>query len=198
MGGEPIRPRQHIYFCLALLMFFSACSLVDDLERQRQLLDGLALLQQGDFDGSLKAFETVAAIAQDQPPADAANYHMGLVYAHWQNPKRDRPKAMGAFSRVISRFPDSPWAGQAKIWIGVLREAEESKQEIERSKQLIEKTRQEAERSQQEAERSRQEAERSRQAAEKSKQEIERTNQILEKSRQVDIEIEQKRRERVK
>jgi tetratricopeptide (TPR) repeat protein len=191
MGGEPIRPRQHIYFCLALLMFFSACSLVDDLERQRQLQDGLALLQQGDFNGSLRAFETVAAIAQDQPPGDAANYHMGLVFAHWQNPKRDRAKAMAAFSRVIARFPDSPWAGQAKIWIGVLSEAEESKQEIERSKQLLETSRQEAERS-------RQEAERSRQAAEKSKQEIERTIQILEKSRQVDIEIEQKRRERVK
>jgi len=184
MGGKPIRPRQHIYFCFALLIFFSACSLVDDIERQRQLQDGLALLQQGDFDGSLKAFETVAAIAQDQPPADAANYHMGLVYAHWQNPKRDRPKAIGAFSRVVARFPDSPWAGQAKIWIGVLSEGEESKQEIERSKQLLEK--------------SRQEAERSRQAAEKSKQEIERAKQILEKSRQVDIEIEQKRRERVK
>ena len=165
-------------------MFFSACSLVDDLERHRQLQDGVALLQQGDFDGSLKAFESVAAIAQDKPPADAANYHMGLVYAHPQNPKKDRHKAIDAFSRVVARFPESSWTGQAKIWIGVLSEAEDSKQEIERSKQLVEK--------------SRQEAERSRQAAEKSKLEIERTKQIIEKSRQVDIEIEQKRRERVK
>ena len=188
MGGEPIRPRQHIYFCLALLMFFSACSLVDNLDRQRQLQDGLAngdqLLRQGDFDGSMKAFITVAAIAKDQPPADTANYHMGLIYAHWQNPKRDRPKAIAAFSRVVARFPESSWAGQAKIWIGVLNEAEESMQEVEKSKQLLEMFRQEAERS--------------RQAFEKSKQEIERTKQILEKSRQVDIEIEQKRRERVK
>jgi hypothetical protein len=179
-------------------MFLSACSLVDDLDRQRQLQDGLALLHQGDFDGSLKACETVAAIAQDRPPADAANYYIGLIHAHPQNPKRDRHKALAAFNRVVAGFPESPWLEQSKIWIGVLSEAEESKQEIERSKQLIEKTRQEAERSRQEAERSRQEAERSRQAAEKSKQEIERTNQILEKSRQVDIEIEQKRRDRVK
>ena len=184
MGGKPIRPRQHIYFCLALLSFFSACSLVDDLDRQRQLQDGMVLLQQGDFDGSLKAFDAVAAIAQERSPADAANYYMGLVYAHPQNPKRDRHKAMGAFSTVVARFPESPWVGQAQIWIGVLSEAEETNQEIERSKQLVEK--------------SRQEAERSRQAAEKSKQEIERTKQIIEKSRQVDIEIEQKRRERVK
>jgi tetratricopeptide (TPR) repeat protein len=165
-------------------MFLSACSLVDDLDRQRQLQDGLALLHQGDFDGSLKVFETVAAIAQDRPPADAANYHMGLVHAHPQNPKRDRLKAMVAFNRVVARFPESSWVEQSKIWIGVLSEAEESQQEIERSKQLLEK--------------SRQEAERSRQAAEKSKQEIERTKQIIEKSRQVDIEIEQKRRDRVK
>ncbi|MSP38407.1 MAG: hypothetical protein EXR70_07950 [Deltaproteobacteria bacterium] len=184
MGGKPIRPRQQVYFYLALLTFFGACSVVDDLDRQRQMQDGLVLLQQGEFDGSLKVFETVAASSQDRPPADAANYHIGLVLAHPQNPKRDRLKAMGAFGRVVARFPESSWAEQSRIWISVLNEAEESKQEIERSKQLVEK--------------SRQEAERSRLAVEKSKQEIERTKQIIEKSRQVDIEIEQKRRDRVK
>ncbi len=195
MGEKPIRPRQHIYFCLALLMFFSACSLVDDLDRQRQLWDGLArgdqLLRQGDFDGSLKAFESVTEIARDQAPADAAWYKMGIIHLHPRNPKKDRHQALGSFSRVFSRFPESVWAEQAKIWVDVLNGAEESTRDLEKSKEMLEAARQEAERNRQALEKSKLEIE-------KSRQEIERTKQIIEKSRQVDIEIEQKRRERMK
>jgi outer membrane protein assembly factor BamD (BamD/ComL family) len=116
-------------------------------------------------------------------------YNMGLVYAHPQNPKRDRRKAIGSFQRVTAHYPESPWVGQAKIWMGVLSEAEETGQEVKRSKEIIEI-------SKQEAERSRQELEKSRQEIEKTRQEIERTKQIIERSRQVDIEIEEKRRVR--
>ena len=143
----------------------------------------------GDFAGSLKAFENVSAIARDQPPADEAVYHIGLVYAHPQNAKRDRKKAIVSFSRIISCFPESPWAEQARIWVSVLSEAEASKQEIERSKQIIET-------SNQEIERSRQEMEKSKLDAEKSRLELEKARQMIERSRQVDMEIEQKRRER--
>lgn len=193
MGGKPIRSRQHIYFCLALLMLVCGCSALDDMRREQELRDALAsgdrLLLQGDFDGSLKVFEGVAAMAQGQPPADVAMYNMGLVYAHPQNPKRDRRKAIGSFQRVTAHYPESPWVGQAKIWMGVLSEAEETGQEVKRSKEIIEI-------SKQEAERSRQELEKSRQEIEKTRQEIERTKQIIERSRQVDIEIEEKRRVR--
>ena len=174
-------------------MFFSGCSLIDDLDRQREVREALAngdhLLARGDFDGSLKAFESVAEIARDQAPADAAWYKMGLIHLHPRNPKKDPHQAIGSFSRVFSRFPESSWAEQAKIWVGVLNEAEESTRDLARSKETIEAARQEAERSRQALEKSKQEIE-------KSRQEIERAKQIIEKSRQVDIEIEEKRRVR--
>ncbi len=193
MGGKPFRSRQYICFCFALLIFISGCSVIDDFHRQRELRQALTsgsqLLLQGDFDGSLQAFENAAVLAQDQPPADFAAYNIGLVYAHPQNPQRDRRKAIDSFTRVASRYPESPWAGQAMIWVGVLNEVEESRQEVERSKEIIELAKQEAERNRQALEKSQQEIE-------KSRQEIERTKQIMEKSRQVDIEIEEKRRVR--
>lgn len=193
MGGKPVRPRQQIYFCLALLVYFSGCSLIDDLERQREVREALAsgdqLLSRGDFAGSLKAFESVTEIARDQAPADAAWYKMGIVYLHPRNPKKDRHQAMGSFSRVFSRFPESSWAEQAKIWVDVLNEAEQSTRDLEKSKETLEGARQEAERNRQALEKSKLEIE-------KSRQEIERTKQIIEKSRQVDIEIEEKRRVR--
>ena len=193
MGGKPVRARQQIYFCLALLVFFSGCSAIDDLRRQREVREALAsgdqLLASGDFAGSLKAFESVAEIARDQAPADAAWYKMGLIYLHPRNPKQDRHQAIGSFSRVVGRFPESSWAEQAKIWVGVLNEAEESTRDLARSKEAIEASRQESEHNRQALEKSRQEIE-------KSRLEIERAKQIIEKSRQVDIEIEEKRRVR--
>jgi len=193
MGGKPIRPRQHIYFCLALLISLLGCSLVSDSNRQRDLRDGLAngheLLLRGDFLGSLKAFEGVSELANGQPPADEAVYNIGLVYADSRNSQNDRSKAIRSFNRIIAEFPASPWAEEARIWVGVLNEAEASRLELEKSKQIIEKF-------QQEVESSRQALEKSRQDIENSRQEIDKIKQIIEKSKQIDIEIEQKRRDR--
>jgi tetratricopeptide (TPR) repeat protein len=157
---------------------------------------GQTLFVQGDYSGSLKAFQSVIVLAQEQPPADVATYHLGLIYASPKNPNRDRYKALGLFDRLIARYPDSGWTEQAKIWVGVLNEAEESTQEIEKSKQVIENSRDELEKNRLAAEKSKQEIDKSRLELERSKQEIEKIKQLLEKSKQVDIEIEQKRRGR--
>lgn len=200
MGRERARQGQYFYFCLALLIFLSGCSLLRESNRRREMRETLAtaneLLVRGDFDGSLQAFQHVAAAAQEKPPADVAVYRMGLVYAHPQNPQRDLHKALGSFSQVVSVYPASPWAEPAKVWVGVLEEVEDSKRDIEKSRQAIEKSQRELEQNRQAMEKSKQEIERSRLELEKIKQEIEKTKQVIEKSKQVDIEIDQKRRER--
>lgn len=193
MGGKSVGTWQQVYFCLALLIFVSGCSLFDDIERRHIVRNALAsgdqLLVSGDFAGSLKAYASVTKIAGDQAPADAAWYKMGIVYLHPRNPSKDRHQAIESFERVSRGFPESMWAEQARVLVGVLNEAESSDRDLEKSKELIEESRQEAERSRQALEKSQQEIE-------KSRQELERTRQIIEKSRQVDIEIEEKRRGR--
>lgn len=200
MGGKRRGRRQHFYFCLALLISFPGCALLGGSARDREIGEALAkgrqMLARGDYDGSLNAFQNILALAQDKPPGDAASYNIGLVYADPQYDKRDIQKAIGAFNRVIAVYPESPWAAEAKVWLGVLNEAEESKQEIEKARELIEKSRQETERNRLALERSKQEIEKARIELEKSKQEIEKSKQMIEKSKQIDIEIEKKRRER--
>jgi outer membrane protein assembly factor BamD (BamD/ComL family) len=200
MGRKRAGPGKYFYFCLALLIFLTGCSLLQESNRRREMRDSLAtgnqLLGRGDFDGSLRAFQSVAAAAQEKPPADVALYRMGLVHAHPQNPRRDLHKALGAFSQLVSAYPASPWAETAKIWVGVLEEAENSKRDIEKSREAIEKSRQEVEQNRQAMEKSKREIERSRLELEKIQQEIEKTKQVIEKSKQVDMEIDQKRRER--
>jgi len=160
------------------------------------LLRGQQLLARGDYVGSLNAFQNVIAIAKDQPPADEANFHMGVVLAHPQNPRQDRQKARGSFQRVLQQFSESRFTEPAKAWVGVLNEIDATNQEIERTKLEAEKSKQEIENSRLAAERSKQEAERSRLELEKSRQEFEKAKQLIEKYKQVDIQIEKKRRER--
>lgn len=193
MGGERVRAWQQVCFCLALLIYFPGCSAIDDLARQRKVREALAsgdqLMASGDFEGSLRAFESAAKIARDQEPADTAWYKMGLIHLNPRNPKRDRDQSAGSFNRVLSGFPESPWAEQAMIWVGVLKEVEESSRELAIARETLEASRRETEHMRQALGKSQQEVERSR-------QEIEKMKQILEKSRQVDIEIEKKRRVR--
>ncbi|MGH7870745.1 MAG: tetratricopeptide repeat protein, partial [Candidatus Binatia bacterium] len=128
---------------------------------RESLVDGNSALARGEYDASLKAFEHVLVMAQDQPPADLATYNIGLVYVHPQNPDKDRQKAIASFTGVIAKFPQSPWAEPAKIWVGVLNESEQWQQETEKSRQLIEQ--------------SHEEIEQSRLTLEKAKQEMEKT-----------------------
>jgi outer membrane protein assembly factor BamD (BamD/ComL family) len=200
MGRKRIGQGQHFYFCFALLIFFAGCSLLRESNRRREAREALAagneLLNRGDFDASIRSYENVLAMAGEKPPADVATYQMALAYAHPKNPKRDLQKAMSSFSQVITAYPSSPWTEQARIWLGVLKETQASQREIEESRREIEKSKEEIEKNRAAIEKSRQEIENSRAELEKTKHEIEKSRQVIEKSKQVDIEIDQKRRER--
>jgi hypothetical protein len=200
MGRKQTGERQYFYFCLALLVWLSGCSLSQDSIRRHEMQDALdagnRMLSEGDFERSLRIFENIAASAGDRPPADAAVYKTGLVYAHPKNPARDLHKAMTVFSRVASSYPGSDWAEQAKIWLEVLKETADSKNEIVQSREAMERSQLELKKNRQEMEKSRQEIEKSRLELDKIRQEIEKTKQVIEKSKQVDIEIDQKRRDR--
>ena len=200
MGRKRAGQRQHFYFCLALLIFVTGCSLWQDARQEHEMAEALQrgerLLVGGDYEGSLRAFQSVALSAQHTWPADVAVYKTGIVYAHPDNPRRDLEKAKAAFSQVVSAYPSSLWVEESQAWIGVLKEAEQSKQEIEKSRREMDKWHAELEKSRQAVERSKQEIEKSRLELEKTRQEIEKTKQVIEKSKQVYIEIDQKRRDR--
>lgn len=195
MGGKRVGARQQIFLYLALLTMAAGCGLLRDArdrgEVRDAMLQGQAFFAGGDFAAALKEYQRVMSLARELPPADLASFNIGLIHAHPRNPKRNPQKAIEAFRWVNAQHGESPWADQARIWIGVLeeqaqakREAEEAKRELGKSKQVLDQTRRELEKS--------------RQTAEQAKQELEKAKQVMEKSRQVDIEIEQKRRIRGK
>lgn len=162
MGGKPPRTRQHLYICVALLMLAGGCASWSDVpqakkppapvlmpgpkpipvpkivaepadvraarEASEHLLLAQDLMSKGDYEGSLRENQKVFSLAKDRPPADAAVFNMGLIYAHPKNPRKDNHRAIGFFNRVVKSYPESPWAEQAKIWVAVLDGVEKLKQ----------------------------------------------------------------------
>ncbi len=197
MGRERIRPGKHVHFCVALLILLAGCAgLNNGNEIRDSMRHGQMSLAQGDYDGSVKEYQRALRFAHDRSPADVALFNLGLIYIDPQNPKKNDQKAINSFAELIAAHPQSPWAAQAKIWMTVLDEKKRSNEELEKSRQATEKLQQEIDRLNQLVEISKQEVEKSRQEVEKSKQVIEKSKQALEKANQVDIEIEQKKRER--
>jgi tetratricopeptide (TPR) repeat protein len=180
----------------------SGCSLLNDWHERRQsrelMLQGRSLFAVGDYEGAAYKYREAMILAHPRAPADAASYNMGLIYAHPNNPQRDNLKAIQSFSKVITDYAESPWVEQAGIWVGVLQQAERSAQEAEITREAIELSKQAVERSRQDAEKFRLAAEKSKQEVDKTRQEMERSRQVLERANQIDIEIEQKKRERGK
>ena len=179
MGGKSAGKRQHLLFCFASIALGSGCALfkspsapppppspgvviierlvppvepvpppppspvVEPKEiRELREADGhlqtaQQLMAKGEYEGSLREIQKVLALAKDNAPADAAVFYMALIHAHPDNAKKDNKKAIGFFNRVVKSYPESPWAEQAKIWIGVLDGLEKLKQvdlEIEERK----------------------------------------------------------------
>jgi tetratricopeptide (TPR) repeat protein len=201
MGRKSARTWKHLCFCLALLIL-SGCSLLRDWREQRQsrelMLQGHSLFSYGDYQGAAKKYREAMILARDHALADVASYNIGLVYAHPNNPDRDHLKAIESFTKVISDYAESPWVGEAKIWVGVLQQAETAAQEAKLSREAVEESKQTIERSRQDAEKFKLAAEKSKQEVDRTRQEMEKSRQVLERANQIDIEIEQKKRERGK
>lgn len=122
----------------------------------KSLLWAKILLERKDYDSALKESQKVLDLSGKNPPGDEALFNMGLIYAHFGNPKKDYGKSLAFFKRMTIDYPQSALAEQARIWIGMLQENE------------------------------------------KLNQTIQKLNLVIEESKRVDIEIEEKKREKAK
>jgi tetratricopeptide (TPR) repeat protein len=148
MGKKCTREWKYICFCIAnlIFLFLINCATVKETRQQPEtrqyLIRGQTLLAQGDYEGALAENQKVLALSTHRPPEDEALFNIGLIYAHFGNPRRDYRKSLSFFLKILNDYPSSPLVEQAKIWVGVLHENEKLNQNIEQSKQTIEKTKQ--------------------------------------------------------
>ena len=148
MGRKRNRTWKYLYFCIACMILISlaGCVTLKEMEAKREtheyFVTAQKLLDQGDYEGSLKENQKVLSMYDHVPPGDEALFNAGLIYAHYGYPKRDYQKSLDHFKRLVKVFPQSPFARQAKIWIGILQENERLKREIEELNKTINKSKQ--------------------------------------------------------
>jgi tetratricopeptide (TPR) repeat protein len=182
MGRKRARARKYIYFYIAGLIsiVLLSCASSEKMEvkikeqaerRQEQnLLRSEELLFQGDYEAALEECQKILSLSSPEYQKDKALFNIGVIYANPENPKKDYGKSLGSFKRLMKDYPRSPLVDQAKTWIGVLLENERLIQRNERLSQINEKL----------------------------GQTVENLNRIIEKSKQVDLEIEEMKREKPK
>jgi outer membrane protein assembly factor BamD (BamD/ComL family) len=143
MGTQRRKPRQHLYLSVAglILCLLTACAPMrmwfSDGYQCDHLRSVESAISRGDFEAALKENQEILAQSPKSPPGDAALMNLGLINAHYANPKKDYNKALGYFMRLEKDFPRSPLAEEAKIWSGVLQAFEKAKQvdlEIQKKK----------------------------------------------------------------
>src|SRR5512139_1244315 len=101
-------------------MSFQGCATSKEMGSKRKtceyLIKAQKLLEQEDYEGSLKENQRILSLYGNVPPGDEALFNMGLIYIHSDYPKRDYKKSLDFFKRLVKVFPRSPLVGQAKIW----------------------------------------------------------------------------------
>ena len=132
MGRKQVRTGKHIYLCIAgitffLLLTFGCATLIESI----RLAPAKKLLAKGNYEGALEENQKVLSEYPDRAPGDEALFNIGLIYAHYGNPKKDYEKAASFFWRLIREFPKSPRFEEAKIWTGVLNTIAETNMRME-------------------------------------------------------------------
>ncbi|MCX7948682.1 MAG: tetratricopeptide repeat protein [Treponemataceae bacterium] len=97
-------------------------------------------LDRQDFEGALREYQKVLSLSGKSPPGDEALFQMGMIHAHYGNPKRDYPKSLALLRRMVREYPQSPKAEQAKLVIGLLQENERLAQTLLKLQQTLEET----------------------------------------------------------
>lgn len=98
------------------------------------------MVEDQDFDAAIKKNLQLLDEAGKNEPADLALYNLGLIYAHADNPAKDYKKSQIYFHVLTKQFPDSEFAEEAAIWLGLFETIDKMQKidiEIERQKKQL-------------------------------------------------------------
>jgi tetratricopeptide (TPR) repeat protein len=130
MGKKRGRNGKYLLFhcscLLAVLSLNAGCVTISVFQKKWQGHKHLELaenlISKGDYEGALKAYDEVVRIFPDDSPGDSALFHMGLIWAHPENPQRNYKKALGCFRRFLRDFPRSALREEVRVWVSIINE----------------------------------------------------------------------------
>ncbi len=184
MGKKRTGPENFVLVCTTLLTYVltASCAPLESSlaekslppdECRQYLAQAQGLLAENNYAAALEQSQKSLSLCAADSPADEALYTMALIYADPGNPQKDCDKSTATFKELIKGYPQSTWTEQAKIWIRVIQESENTRRVAatvtEESDDLKHTTA-------------------------SLRQENEKLKWTIEESKKVDIEIEEKKR----
>jgi hypothetical protein len=74
------------------------------------------VMQNGDYAGFLRANQVALAECKDDEQCAIAMFGIAFVYAYPPSPYYDLSLGLHYFNGLVQKYPQSPWAHQAKAW----------------------------------------------------------------------------------
>ena len=135
MGGKRWEDRKHfLFYCTCLLIFIitgSGCvktakkvikATAKTFQNQPQVQNAGPLgeaenmMNEGNFDGALEAYDEIATKYPKSSPGDRALFDMGIIWAYPDNPKKSYEKALKCFRQLLYYYPKSLLRDEARAW----------------------------------------------------------------------------------
>jgi outer membrane protein assembly factor BamD (BamD/ComL family) len=196
MGKKRTWFGEHVHLGLALLITLPLAGCYRLPHVRVPLIPDRQLLNESDYQAALKENERLLALSGDAPPADEALFQLGYIHAHYANPNKDYEKAFIYFDTLVEDYPESPLTEIARMWQEFLTAHNAMRGELDKQERMLKKYSAESLKLKKALKKREALLEGSRGENRELRQEVERLNQVIRKSKQVDIEVEQKKRER--
>lgn len=124
MGGKHTRKRKYLFFyysCfLVILSLVAGCAITSQLIDRGQanvyLKNAEKNMLEGDYPAAIKNNQQVLAAFPKSHPGDKALFHMGLIFVHPDNPRKNIRKSLKYFETIIRDFPQSELTTRASMW----------------------------------------------------------------------------------
>ena len=209
MGPEPARKRKRFFLCFAssitLSLAIHGCVHFHRApEGESNMARARSFMSQGAYEASLRESQQVL-VQYPQSQGDRALFQLGLIYSHPQNPNSDYQKSLGYFHRLEREFPDSDLRSEAEIWILVLQKLLEKEKEIQAlnvqsnlKEKKLNKNQEEIKKLRDQVERLQDQTKSLQAQTGNLRQEIKDLQQQIKQLKEIDLGIEEKRRDALK
>ena len=134
------------------------------------------LITKGNYEGGLKEYGEVLRLCPKVSPGDSALFHVGLIWAHPDNLQMDYKKSLTYFQQLVRDFPQSASRERARVWVYAISElirSESKLKDLEKSVDYLKSRLKE------------------------NDEKINALKKQLKKIKEIDIGIEEKKRERL-
>lgn len=133
---------KRIFIWLFLLFLLFACTSKQVVDVPEVVPPSLSVLsfppqkamESGDYGGFLATNEKALKECGEAGQCEIALFNLGFVHAYSKSSHYNPSKALRYFQELVKKYPQSPWAFQARAWIDLIKKSIASENVLRRLK----------------------------------------------------------------